>query len=455
MAAVKPGQQRRRSGHSSKTRMNAAAGTPSVLGNSLALDIQDLSHDGRGIGRWQGKAVFVDGALPGEQVTACVTHSRSQWLEARLESIEVPSPQRIQPLCPAFATCGGCQLQHLSIDDQRHYKQHQLMQTLSRQGIKVAHWDAPLLASSWAYRRRVRFVLTTQGALALRARGGQQQVVVPVCQQLLPELQQLQQQLQADLSNLPCKGIRELELFCVGNTALTLHVDALWRDPYLPAWQTWAEARGLGLYLQPLQRQTPLQVVVPVALDYALDGLTLSVTPDQFVQPHEQINAAMVQQVVQWLQPTPDSQVLDLFCGMGNFSLPLARQARGVLGLESNPASLALATANAQANDLLQARFAMVDLFDDQTLLPRGYDRVVLDPPRDGAQLMCQQLAKRKEVTRIVYVSCHPATLARDVALLQAGGFKVSRACLIDQFPQTYHMEAMLLLERPASSPSL
>lgn len=385
MAPVKPRQQRRRPAQPGRVRINSAVVASSVLGSCISLDIQDLSHDGRGVGRWQGKAVFVDGALPGEQVTACVTHSRSQWLEARLESIEMPSPQRIPPSCPTFTRCGGCQLQHLSIDDQRQYKQQQLMQTLSRQGIHLAHWDAPLLASDWAYRRRVRFVLNPRGELALRARGGQEQVVVPVCEQLLPDLQQLQQQLQTDLSNLPCKGIREVELFCVGNTAVTLHVDALWRDPYLPAWQAWAQTRGLGLYLQPLQRQAPLQTVVPVTLDYALNGLTLSVTPDQFVQPHGQINDAMVQRVVDWLQPSPESQVLDLFCGMGDFSLPLARQAKAALGLENNSASLALANANARINDLPQARFAMTDLFDTQTLLPRGYDRVVLDPPRDGA----------------------------------------------------------------------
>ena len=432
--------------HTSKLTVN-----PALQSHRDKLAIQDLTHDGRGVGRLLGKAVFVAGALPGEAADIQVVNQKSQYIEAKLLGIENPSPARVAPVCAHFGVCGGCQLQHISDDMQHEFKRHQLERSLQKAEIKLPEdaWQADLLGDAFHYRRRTRFALNRQGELCYRALGGKNLAIIQDCPQLSQPLSALFQKLKQDLPRLPYMGVDEVELLSIGDNVLILHINLQWRDMNSAPWQAWCTANGIaGFGLQGHGRDGKLTMISSAHLYYALDDIRFGLTPDQFVQAHEQVNQQMVATAVDWLAAGESDSVLELFCGMGNFSLPLAQKAQTLLGLELSDQSVAAAKENAQANGLTNCTFAKVDIFADDWICPREFSHVLLDPPWDGALAAATQLAKRKSVKRIVYVSCHPATLARDLVLLQKGGFKVQKICMADQFPQSYHVESVVLLTR-------
>ena len=432
--------------HTSKLTAN-----PALQSHRVSLEIQDLTHDGRGVGRLQGKAVFVAGALPGETADVQIVNQKSQYIEAKLMGIENPSTARVVPACAHFGVCGGCQLQHVSQTMQHEFKRHQLDKSLQKAEIKLTDgvWQADLLGDSFHYRRRTRFAINRQGELCYRALGGKNLAIIQECPQLSQSLSALFQKLKQDLPRLPYIGVDEVELLSIGDNALILHLNLQWRDMNLAPWQAWCAANGItGLGLQGHGRDGKLTMITPVQLTYSLDDIRFELTSDQFIQAHEQVNQQMVATAVDWLAAGDTDSVLELFCGMGNFSLPLAKKAHTLLGLELSDQSVAAAKENAQANGLTNCTFAKVDIFADDWICPREFSHVLLDPPWDGALAAATQLAKRKSVKRIVYVSCHPATLARDLVLLQKGGFKVQKICMADQFPQSYHVESVVLLTR-------
>jgi 23S rRNA (uracil1939-C5)-methyltransferase len=432
--------------HTSKLTVN-----PALQSHRDSLEIHDLTHDGRGVGRLLGKAVFVVGALPGETADVQVVNQKSQYIEAKLLGITNPSPARVDPVCAHFGVCGGCQLQHISDAMQHEFKRHQLERSLQKADIKLADgvWQTDLLGDQFHYRRRTRFAINRQGELCYRALGGKNLAIIQDCPQLSQSLSNLFQKLKHDIPRLPYQGVDEVELLSIGDNTLILHLNLQWRDMNLAPWQAWCAANGVtGLGLQGHGRDGQLTIVSVADLHYALGDIRFGLTPDQFVQAHEQVNQHMVATAVEWLAAGEADTVLELFCGMGNFSLPLAKHAQNLLGLELSDKSVAAAKENALANGLTNCTFAKVDIFADDWICPREFSHVLLDPPWDGALAAATQLAKRKSVKRIVYVSCHPATLARDLVLLQKGGFKVQKICMADQFPQSYHVESVVLLTR-------
>ncbi len=432
--------------HQSKLNSNTEATTKVVR-----LSIHDMTHDGRGVAKLDGKTVFVTGALTDEVVDAQIVHQKSQYFEAKCVTIIEASQHRIEPSCTHFSVCGGCQLQHLSVDNQVTFKQNQLARSLVKAGINTdkTEWHSPLTGEAWHYRRRARWALNRQGDLCFRSAGGKYLVPIQACPQLSQPLSDCFSQLREALSKLPRQGIDEIECLAIGSLSLVLHTNQQWRDHHLTHWQKWCEQVGIsGLAIQTPDRATGLSVVSNADLHYQLSGLNFYFSPDQFVQTHASVNQQMVSLAKDWLASGADDQVLELFCGMGNFSLPIAQSAGSLLGLELNEQSVATAKANATANGIENAKFARVDLFAPDWRPPAGLAHVLLDPPWDGAQVVCERVAKQKSIKRVVYVSCHPATMTRDMAVLQKAGFKLSKMALIDQFPQSYHVEAIALLVR-------
>ncbi|MCI4412249.1 MAG: methyltransferase domain-containing protein [Thiotrichales bacterium] len=424
---------------------------PSEQARNKTLAIHDMSHDGRGVGKIEGKTVFVTGALLDEVVEAQIVHQKSQYFEAKVTKVISPSADRIEPACQHFGVCGGCQLQHISATGQMQFKQNQLARSLVKAGIDTGNteWLTPLTAEAWHYRRRARWAINRQGQLCFRAIGGKQLVAIEDCPQLSSAVNALFHKVKVGLAQLPYMGISEIECLAIGETAIVLSTNQHWRDSHAAIWSKWCTSNGInGLAIQSSARVADLTVLMPCRLTYQLDGIQFNFTADQFIQTHETINQRMVALAKDWLAASKTDKVLELFCGMGNFSLPIAQTAQSLLGLELNHQSITTAKENATLNHVDNVVFAQADLFAEDWLCPAGFSHVLLDPPRDGAAVVCGRLAKNKTVKRIVYVSCHPATLARDIVGLQKAKFKLEKMVLIDQFPQSYHVEAMALLVR-------
>ena len=381
------------------------------------LEITGLTHDGRGVGRHEGRAVFVTGAVPGDVVRARESGRRRRLIEACLVDVVRPSPDRATPFCPHYGHCGGCQLQHLSPAAQRHWKQHNLRMNLARHwNVEDIDWPAPVTGPDTGYRRRARFHGQRNRGTALlgfRARSSHAIVDIDSCPLLEAPLNAAWQ-------------VRREQL-----------KDTLGRKPQ--QWTGVAADNGV-FWSDEETEQRPF---------YTLDDLRLHFAPAGFIQANRHINEQMVHQALAWLAPRAGDQVLDLFCGIGNFSLPLARRAGMVTGVEGVAQSVELARFNADANGLKNTRFEIANLFEppqNQRWSEAPCDLVLLDPGRDGAEAVCRWL-KPKPARRVVYVSCNPATFVRDSVHLRDNGWRLLRVQLLDMFQHTLHTEVMALFE--------
>ncbi len=425
-------------------------------GKKQVLDIERLAHDGRGIGFCDGRTWFVEGALAGERVEARVLGARSQVVEARCERVLTASAQRRPAPCPHAAVCGGCNLQHLGEADQLALKQRTLAEQLQRlANLEPEQWAAPLSGPAFGYRRRARLAVRWDeraGRLEVGFRAGSSQRIVPVevCPVLVPALERLLPPLREALQALhKPQLIGHVELFSGTAEALLVRHTAALAEADRARLAAFAEAHGVQLWLQGAGEPQP---VSPGWLGYRLErwNVELAWQPGDFVQVNAQVNEAMIAQALDWLAAPPGEPVLDLFCGLGNFSLPLARSGAQVVGVEGVEAMVRRAGENAERNGLAGVHFYRADLskpLADAPWASSGFARVLLDPPRDGALEVVRQMG-RLQARRLVYVSCNPATLARDAAELAAQGFRLTRAGVLDMFPQTAHVEAMALFEK-------
>ncbi|SDT93607.1 23S rRNA (uracil(1939)-C(5))-methyltransferase RlmD [Halopseudomonas salegens] len=441
-----------------RKRSRQSSAPAAEIGQRLKLSLERLSHDGRGIGHWQGRTVFVEGGLPGEHVEARVVRARSKLVEARLERLENGSEQRQQPQCQHASLCGGCSLQHMSPDQQLAFKQAALAQQLRHfAGVQPESWVSPLRGETYGYRQRTRIALhygvkTDTLTVGFRQRASNELVALRECPVLAPVLQPLAEGLSAVLNRLQgCAHLGHVDLIASADRPVFLlrHLRPLSAaDQQLLA--AFAAEQGADCWLQPggVETAAPMQATTPTLLTYRLSGQALSLyfAPGDFTQVNAEINQAMVTQAMEWLQPQPGEQILDLYCGLGNFSLPLARAGARVTGIEGSDAMVARATANAAENNLDAVHFLSADLSKplDADWLQQSWSAALLDPPRDGAEQVVQALAAL-EVPRILYVSCNPATLARDAGLLASAGYQLQQAGIMDMFPQTAHIESMAL----------
>jgi len=420
-------------------------------------EIVGLAHDGRGIARIDGKAVFVPGALPGERVTLRVIKQRRQMDEAVLGEILRASPDRVVPRCAHYGVCGGCSLQHLDATAQLAAKQAQLLEDLSRIGrVSPERVLPPLRGPVWGYRRRarlgVKYVHKKGRVLAgFREREKPYLADLQHCEVLLPALRSLPQALAALVEGLSVRErVPQVEV-AVGDaaTALVFRVMEEPSDEDLQRLEAFGLRLGAQIYLQPggIASVRPLRADA-APLRYGIEPFDLCIEfgPLDFVQVNSEINTGMVGAALAALEVAPGERVLDLFCGLGNFTLPLARRAAWVVGVEGDDGLVARARANAAANGVDNVAFHSANLFEPAKFgdwSAGRYDRVLLDPPRAGAREVVERMASWRP-RRVVYISCHPGSLARDAGILvETQGYRLMAAGVMDMFPHTTHVESI------------
>ncbi|MFO3707265.1 23S rRNA (uracil(1939)-C(5))-methyltransferase RlmD [Xanthomonas codiaei] len=427
--------------------------------------ITDLSHDGRGVARRDGeggKVTFISGALPGELVRAEPTARSRHFDEARTIEVLEASPQRVAPRCPHFGICAGCVLQHLEESQQIVAKQRVLTDNLERIGHVTPQTVLPaLVGDSWGYRRKGRFSVRRvekkdKTLVGFRELDPRFVADLSVCYTVIPQIGEKIPLLAALIESMDGKrDIPQIE-FIAGDQAVALtirHMQPL-SERDQQAWVEFAQAHGFAIFLQPggVDSVHPLWPrEVPLAFRLPQWDVELAFRPLDFIQVNASLNQKMIAHALALLDATAEDRVLDLFCGLGNFTLPLARTVREVVGVEGDAGLVARARENAQRNGLVNAQFHAADLTQDQRNAPwmkQGFDKLLLDPPRSGALEVLQQLPL-KRFQRIVYVSCHPGSLARDAGyLVNEQGFTLVSAGAMDMFPHTAHVESIAVFEK-------
>jgi len=428
-------------------------------------DILDLSHDGRGVARREGeggKVTFITGALPGEVVSAEPTARNRHFDEARTLEVLQPSPQRVTPRCPHFGVCAGCVLQHLEESQQIVAKQRVLTDNLTRIGhVTPGKVLPPLVGDSWGYRRKGRFSVRRvekkdKTLVGFRELDPRFVADLSQCLTVIPEIGSKVGAMATFIETLDGKrDIPQIE-FIAGDEAIMLtirHMQPL-TEADRAAWTAFGQEHGFAISLQPggVESVQPLWPAgVPLSFKLAPWDVELAFRPLDFIQVNASLNVKMIALALELLEAGPDERVLDLFCGLGNFTLPLARTVRDVVGVEGDAGLVARARENAERNGLANAQFHAADLTQDQRNAPwmrQGFDKLLLDPPRSGAIEVLQQLPL-KQFKRIVYVSCHPGSLARDAGyLVNEQGFTLVSAGAMDMFPHTAHVESIAVFEK-------
>ncbi|KAF1710594.1 23S rRNA (uracil(1939)-C(5))-methyltransferase RlmD [Pseudoxanthomonas kalamensis DSM 18571] len=443
---------------------------PRIDRTPFEADILDLSHDGRGVARREGeggKVTFVSGALPGERVLAEQTAKSRHFDQARTLQVLQASPDRVEPRCAHFGTCGGCVLQHLAEDRQIAAKQRVLLENFERIGhVATETVLPPLTADSWGYRRKGRFSVRRVEKKGKTLVGFREQdprfvAELSVCHTVIPQIGERIGELAALVDGLQARAdIPQIE-FIAGDpdaefdgVALVFrHLQPL-SDDDRAALTAFAQAHRWAIFLQPggIDSVHPLWPQAPqLAFRLTPWEVELVFRPLDFIQVNARLNEKMIARAFELLNPQPSDRILDLFCGLGNFTLPLARRVAEAVGVEGDARLVARARENAQRNGLGNASFHAADLTQDQRGTPwmrQGFDKLLLDPPRSGAIEVLQQLPL-KQFGRIVYVSCHPGSLARDAGyLVNECGFRLRQAGVMDMFPHTAHVESIALFER-------
>ena len=443
------------------------------------LEILDLSHDGRGVARRAGvgdiagKAVFVTGALPGERVRVQQTARQRSFDEAKTLEVLQASSDRVVPRCPHFGTCAGCALQHLAEDKQIHAKQRVLLDNLERIGhVTPATVSPPLVDAAWGYRRKGRFSVRRvekkdKTLVGFRELDPRFVADLSVCHTVIPEIGLRIEALSALVDGMDGRSdIPQIEFIAgdptpesSGVALVFRHLQALSQKDRA-ALIAFAQQHGFAIFLQPggIDSVHPLWPAEPrLAFRLPAWDIELQFRPLDFIQVNAGLNQKMIARALEWLDPQADDRVLDLFCGLGNFTLPLARVARDVVGVEGDAGLVQRARDNAARNGLSNASFHAADLAQDLRTQPwmqrsgkaSGFDRLLLDPPRSGADAVLKQLPL-DGLQRIVYVSCHPGSLARDAGyLVNERGWKLQAAGVMDMFPHTAHVESIALFTPP------
>jgi len=425
--------------------------------------VDDLSQEGRGIAHHDGKAVFIDDALPGERVQWVLRKRSRNFDEGQLHSVLEPSAHRVVPRCQHFGVCGGCALQHLEPAAQLEFKQRQLLEALVRIGaVTPKSVLPPLQAEPWHYRRRARLgarwvAKKNRAVVGFRERSAPFLADLQRCEVLAAPASDLPAALSTLVSALSIRDrVPQIEIAVAESTmALVIRVLQPLTDADQALLAEFANEHQVQIYLQPGGYETvALAAGQAVPLRYRLSkfDVELEFAPTDFVQINTRLNELMVERAVELLGPAVGESVLDLYCGIGNFSLPLARRAAQVVGVEGDAGLIARARSNAQHNGLANTEFVVCDLLQpDLREAPwarRSYDKVLLDPPRAGAREVLHIIAA-SGARRLVYEHVHPATLARDAGILvQELGFRLGAAGVMDMFPHTAHVESIAVFER-------
>jgi 23S rRNA (uracil1939-C5)-methyltransferase len=428
----------------------------------IRLDIESLDNEGRGIARLEGKTVFVDGAITGERVECSVYKKKPNYELAQTHRVQRASASRVAPGCAYFGVCGGCSMQHIDLRTQVAAKQRVLEDCLARIGkVSAETLLAPIQGPSWRYRSRARLsvrLVRKKGGVLVGFHERRSSFVVDMTScEVLPDLvSRALPALRALVGELSfCDRLPQIEL-AVGEAVAILVLRVLEQpgEADLARLRGYAEQSGFQLWLQPAGPETaqPFWPLEAPPLDYLLPefDVRLRFGPTEFTQVNHEVNRMLVRRALRLLDPQPGERIGDMFCGLGNFSLPIARCDAQVLGVEGSAALAARASENAALNGLgAQCRFEAANLFNAQACAALGgFDKLLIDPPREGAMELVKSLAGR-EPRRIVYVSCDPATLARDAeVLVHTLGYRMPAAGIVNMFPHTSHVESIALFER-------
>jgi 23S rRNA (uracil1939-C5)-methyltransferase len=438
---------------------------------SLDLEAQGVAHNA------EGKVVFIEGGLAGEEVQVSVQRRKNNWEQATITQLRRESAQRVTPGCRHFGTCGGCKMQHLHVSAQVATKQRALEDALWHLGkVRTERVLRPIEGPSWGYRYRarlsVRHVLKKGKVLVgFHERKSSYVADMDSCEVLPPHLSALLVPLRELIASMDQRDrLPQIEV-AVGDevTALVLrHLEPLSR-PDLERLRSFAAERGVQWWLQPKGPDTVHLLDAggpPLAYTLPEFGIRMPFKPTDFTQVNHQVNRVLVSRALRLLEAGADERVIDWFCGLGNFTLPIATQAREVLGIEGSEVLVARSRENAAVNGLsAKTSFAARNLFElgPQDLIDYGpADRWLVDPPREGAFALAKALAdlaaqpdpRYRAPSRIVYVSCNPATLARDAGLLvHQAGYRCVAAGAINMFPHTAHVESMAVFDRTPDSP--
>ena len=433
---------------------------------TLNCEIIDLSYDGRGIGRINGKTCFIDGALPTEKVAFRRNNQKRNYDEGRVTEIIAASEHRVEPSCKHFSRCGGCSLQHLDHRQQLEFKQQQLLSNLQRGGLTPQRVLPALSAPQWGYRRRARLAVqrAKDGRFLIGFRNAGSRRIEPItqCPVLSGPLPDVIAMLPQWLELFPAAiRVFEVELVSADDSfAIAVEASRFPTDEELESILSGLQDMdfGAGQLWWKAGKQAQFN-----RLDSGTDPLTFSVNehihltfePGQFIQVNGEINRLMIAQMLDLLPDrsiTETGTAIDLYCGTGNLSLPLAQRYGTVIGIEGLPELVKGAEENARINNITNAEFAVADL-SCSVGLASAYssrdpvDLVLLDPPRNGAAGVMPWVAKTK-AKQIIYISCHPATMIRDANVLADAGYKIAAAGVMDMFPHTSHIEAMALFEK-------
>ena len=426
--------------------------------------IESIDHEGVGVAHVDGKVTFIDGGVTGERVAFSRRRSRGNFDLGTVTHVLRESSQRVTARCRYFGACGGCAMQHVEPAAQVAAKQRVLEDNLARLGkVKPERILPPVMGPSWGYRNRARLsvhYVAKKGGVLVGFHERRSSFVADVmsCEVLPPKIAALIPELRALFTSMQLRErLPQLEL-AVGDrvTVFVLrHLEPI-GDEDAAKLRAFADRHGIQWWLQPKGPDTahPFYPLDAPALDYALPefGLRLQFGPTEFTQVNAGVNRVLVRRAVDLLAPQPGERIGDLFCGLGNFTLPLASGGADVTGMEGSPALVARAQANAAANGLdHRARFVAYDLYADAAgaLAKLGrIDKLLIDPPRDGAVEICKALEDPMP-SRIAYVSCSPGTLSRDAGVLvNVKGYRLAAAGVVNMFPHTGHVESVALFER-------
>lgn len=418
----------------------------------LTLQIASLDYQGLGVAKHQGKTYFVENALPNEVVDVQIIEEKARYARAKNLNILQKSDLRQTPFCPHYGECGGCQMQHIPLSMQRESKQQTLFHRLQRlQNAPITQMPM-IVGQDHAYRRRARLSIAWQnGALQIGFRQSASERIVPLeeCAVLSPALSTLLLPLQDFFAAWQPKKLGHIELVEADNGVVMLlrHLGDL-SPQDRENLQHFAAKQPLSLYL--MNDQGEIELIYGDKPFYFVNGLALHFSVRDFIQVNRELNEKMVSTALQWLDLQPSDRVLDLFCGMGNFTLPIAMHAQNVVGVEGVAEMVIQAKQNAATSGLNNAEFYQTDLdqpFADKPWATLPFNKVLLDPARGGAFFALDHLCDLAP-EKIVYVSCNPATLVRDAEKLIARGYRLTQSAIIDMFPHTAHLESISLFER-------
>lgn len=427
----------------------------------MDVTIESLSHEGRGICHHNGKIVFVFAALPGEKVRIQITKTSKKFDEAKVIEVLEPSAKRIQPLCPHFSVCGGCSMQHIDDQTQIELKTQSVREMLDHAGLKPETFLPPLQYQPWGYRRKarlgVKFVRKKDRLLiGFRERDKPYLADMQSCEILDPRVGKRLTDLMALISGLEAREtIAQIEVAADDDHCVLVlrHLEPLSSGDRQQLLQ-FARQSDFWLQLQPKGPDTT-HPLYPEQQQLYLNplpdnGLKIRFQPSDFTQVNNNINRKMVVQALKLLDLKPGERVLDLFCGLGNFTLPMALNCESVIGVEGDEAMVNRARENARTEGVENTEYFSADLMQDcsdRRWMKQRYDKILLDPPRSGAQMIAENI-ERLGAQRIVYVSCQPSTLARDAQIICAKGYRLTHFGLMDMFPQTAHVESMAVFEK-------